>query len=100
MRRGQTVAISIDALPGMDFEGRVDSFAPASGSLFSLLPPENATGNYTKIVQRIPVKILVRGDISKVALLKPGMSASVTIDTRDRGEEGSTPASQNAEAQH
>ncbi len=100
MRRGQTVAISIDALPGMDFEGRVDSFSPASGSLFSLLPPENATGNYTKIVQRIPVKILVRGDISKIALLRPGMSAGVTIDTRDKGEDAATPASQNADAIH
>ena len=56
----------------------------------------NATGNYTKIVQRIPVKILVSGDVSKVALLKPGMSAGVTIDTRDKGEEAA--ASQNAEA--
>jgi membrane fusion protein, multidrug efflux system len=98
MRRGQTVAIKIDALPGSDFEGRVESFAPASGSLFSLLPPENATGNYTKIVQRIPVKILVRGDVSKIALLKPGMSAGVTIDTRDEGDDA--PASQNADAKH
>lgn len=98
MRRGQTVEIKIDALPGSDFEGKVESFAPASGSLFSLLPPENATGNYTKIVQRIPVKILVGGDIAKVALLKPGMSAVVTIDTRDAGED--VGAAQKAEAQH
>lgn len=103
MRRGQTVQISIDALPGIDFEGRIDSFAPASGSLFSLLPPENATGNYTKIVQRIPVKILVRGEIAKVALLRPGMSAGVVIDTRDRGEsDAASPDAtpQKAEAQH
>lgn len=98
MRRGQAADISIDALPGQTFEGRVESFAPASGSLFSLLPPENATGNYTKIVQRIPVKILVGGDASKIALLKPGMSAVVTIDTRDKGSDA--PASQNAEAGH
>jgi membrane fusion protein (multidrug efflux system) len=103
MRRGQVVAISIDALPGMAFEGRVDSFAPASGSLFSLLPPENATGNYTKIVQRIPVKIAVEGDIAKIALLRPGMSAGVVIDTRDAGEREPIPAKsgpQNADAQH
>src|SRR6185436_2798396 len=98
MRRGQTVDISIDALPGSKFEGKVDSFAPASGSLFSLLPPENATGNYTKIVQRIPVKIMVQGDVSTLGRLKPGMSAVVTIDTRDKGDD--TPASQNADAQH
>src|SRR6185295_10763655 len=99
MRRGQTVQISIDALPDMAFEGRVESFAPASGSLFSLLPPENATGNYTKIVQRIPVKILVRGDVAKIALLKPGMSAGVVIDTRDSGiADAAMPAPQKAEA--
>ena len=102
MRRGQAVQISIDALPDLAFEGRVDSFSPASGSLFSLLPPENATGNYTKIVQRIPVKIAVRGDVAKIALLKPGMSAVVVIDTRDKGEAetAATPAPQKAEAQH
>jgi membrane fusion protein (multidrug efflux system) len=98
MRRGQAVDIAIDALPGQSFEGHVDSFAPASGSLFSLLPPENATGNYTKIVQRIPVKIMVGGETEKVALLKPGMSAVVTIDTRDKGSDA--PQSQNAEAGH
>jgi len=101
MQRGQPVQISIDALPGIDFAGRIDSFSPASGSLFSLLPPENATGNYTKIVQRIPVKILVQGDIAKIALLKPGMSAGVTIDTRDEGVAEAAPASpapQKAEA--
>ena len=98
MRRGQAVDINIDALPGQTFEGHVESFAPASGSLFSLLPPENATGNFTKIVQRIPVKILVGGDVGKVALLKPGMSAVVTIDTRDKGSDAA--ASQNAEAAH
>ncbi len=101
MRRGQAVQINIDALPGMPFEGRIDSFSPASGSLFSLLPPENATGNYTKIVQRIPVKIAVEGDIAKIALLRPGMSAGVLIDTRDRGEREPVPAKaspQNADA--
>ena len=101
MRRGQAVAIRIDALPGMTFQGRVDSFSPASGSLFSLLPPENATGNYTKIVQRMPVKIAVEGDIAKIALLRPGMSAGVVIDTRDTGEREPPPAKsapQNADA--
>ena len=57
MRPGQPVEIKIDAYPDQVFEGVVDSFAPASGSEFSLLPPENATGNFTKIVRRVPVKI-------------------------------------------
>ena len=103
MRRGQVAQITVDALPDLPFEGRVDSFAPASGSLFSLLPPENATGNYTKIVQRIPVKIVVEGDIAKIALLRPGMSAVVVIDTRDRGEREPVPnksGPQSADASH
>jgi membrane fusion protein (multidrug efflux system) len=83
MRRGQAVDIAIDALPGQSFEGHVDSFAPASGSLFSLLPPENATGNYVKVVQRVPVKIVIddKPDPAHV-VLGPGMSAVPTVKVR------------------
>ena len=57
LRPGQTVSIAVDALPEHDIEGTVESFSPASGAVFSLLPPDNATGNFTKIVQRLPVRI-------------------------------------------
>ena len=60
----------------------VDSIAPASGQEFALLPPDNATGNFTKIVQRIPVKIMLRHDMALAGLLRPGMSVEPTIDTR------------------
>ena len=63
-------------------EGTVDERAPASGSEFSLLPPENATGNFTKIVQRVPVRIAVPADGRRAALLRPGMSVVVRIDTQ------------------
>lgn len=78
MRPGQAVDILVDAYPGQPFEGVVDSFAPASGSEFSLLPPENATGNFTKIVRRVPVKIKFRpgADLSR---LRPGLSTVVKV---------------------
>ncbi len=82
MQAGQPVEITVDAYPDMVLSGCVDSFSPASGAVFSLLPPENATGNFTKIVQRIPVKILVdTGDLPG-GRLRPGMSVEVTVDTR------------------
>ncbi|MFT3809829.1 MAG: HlyD family secretion protein [Micropepsaceae bacterium] len=86
MRRGQAVTVSIDAFPDLKVGGKIDSFAPATGSEFSLLPPENATGNFTKIVQRLPVKVLVTGDASALAMLRPGMSVTVSVDTRDEGD--------------
>jgi membrane fusion protein (multidrug efflux system) len=79
---GQTATISIDALPDHDITGRLVSVAPASGSVFSLLPPDNATGNFTKIVQRIPVRIEVPASIKTAALLRPGMSVVVTVNTK------------------
>ncbi len=82
LKPGQPVKISIDALPGRTFEGRVASFAPASGSVFSLLPPDNATGNFTKIVQRLPVRILVPLDIVDQGVLRPGMSVVVNVNTK------------------
>ncbi|MDE2383557.1 MAG: HlyD family secretion protein [Alphaproteobacteria bacterium] len=85
LRPGQKVEITVDSYKGQTFEGKVASLSPASGAEFSLLPPDNATGNFTKIIQRFPVKILVAPEIS--AKLRPGMSVAVSIDTRDKGAE-------------
>src|SRR5919205_332653 len=82
MRPGQPAEISVDAYPDEPLQGRVESFAPASGAQFSLLPPDNATGNFTKIVQRVPVRIAVPADAAIAGLLRPGLSVTVTIDTR------------------
>jgi membrane fusion protein (multidrug efflux system) len=79
---GQPVRVEVDTFPGDDFIGRVDTLAPASGLEFSLLPPDNATGNFTKIVQRIPVKIVFPADQALAGRLRPGMSVSASIDTR------------------
>ncbi len=81
MRIGQPVQIKIDAYPQMSFHGMVESFSPASGSEFSLLPPENATGNFTKIIQRLPVKIRF-AKRTDVRLLKSGFSAEVRVKVR------------------
>jgi membrane fusion protein (multidrug efflux system) len=82
LKPGQPVEISVDALPGRSLEGRVDSLAPASGSVFSLLPPDNATGNFTKIVQRLPVRILLPAEVTEQSLLRPGMSVVVSVNTK------------------
>ncbi len=82
MVRGERVAISIDTYPGLDVTGTVDSLAPGTGAQFALLPAENATGNFTKIVQRVPVKIVIDRDSLKGIELRPGLSATVTVDTR------------------
>jgi membrane fusion protein (multidrug efflux system) len=81
VRNGQPVEISIDSFHGTKLKGHVDSLSPASGLEFALLPPDNATGNFTKIVQRVPVKILL-DDRTLIGLLRPGMSAEPTIDTK------------------
>ena len=78
---GDVAEIRIDAFPGVVFHGKVNSLSPASGSQFSLLPPDNATGNFTKITQRIPVKITFDPDSRLTGRLRPGMSVVVTIDT-------------------
>lgn len=78
---GQTATISVDSLDGEELKGTVQSVAPASGSQFSLLPPENATGNFTKIVQRVPVRIAIPASEAK-GRLRPGLSVVVSIDTR------------------
>jgi len=82
VRPGQPVTIDVDTFPGTAVHGHVDSVAPASGQEFALLPPDNATGNFTKIVQRIPVKIVVSTNDPLANLLRPGMSVEPTIDTK------------------
>jgi membrane fusion protein (multidrug efflux system) len=82
IRPGQPVNISVDAYGHRKFAGIVDSISPAAGSVFTLLPPDNATGNFTKIVQRLPVRIRVPKDVAEQNLLRAGMSVYVTVDTR------------------
>ena len=97
---GQPVSISVDALPDDAIEGRVASLSPASGSVFSLLPPDNATGNFTKIVQRLPVRIEVPAAVAAQRVLRPGMSVVVRVDTKPRhtDEAGLTSAAEAAPA--
>src|SRR6202158_3171248 len=84
VRKGQAVDIAVDMFPGQVVHGRVDSIAPASGQEFALLPPDNATGNFTKVVQRIPVRIALDGDNNPLVALRPGMSVIPTIETRSQ----------------
>lgn len=83
MREGQSVKIAVDAFPGQHLKGRLASLSPASGAEFSLIPPENATGNFIKIVQRVPVKIIFDAEQPLVRNLRSGMSVVVELDTRD-----------------
>jgi membrane fusion protein (multidrug efflux system) len=78
MRPGQKATVEVDAFPGVVFTGTVESISPGTGAVFSLLPPENATGNFVKIVQRVPVKIILD---QPGALLRPGMSVIATVTT-------------------
>jgi membrane fusion protein, multidrug efflux system len=91
LRAGQPVAIAVDALPGRNIEGRVASFAPASGSVFSLLPPDNATGNFTKVVQRVAVRVVVPVDVAEQSVLRPGMSVVVGVNTKSGAVVASRP---------
>jgi membrane fusion protein, multidrug efflux system len=86
MRAGQPATIHVDALSGADLHGTVASFAPGTGSEFALLPPQNATGNFTKIVQRVPVRIHVDAGEEARKVLMPGLSATVKVDTRGARE--------------
>ena len=85
VRSGEPVRLRVDTFPGTQVRGCVDSLAPASGLEFSLLPPDNATGNFTKIVQRIPVKIVLDDRQTLIGRLRPGMSVEASIDTKSRG---------------
>ena len=79
---GEKVKVNVDALGSDGFEGTVASLAPASGSVFSLLPADNATGNFTKIVQRVPVRITIPQDVLNTDRLQAGLSVVVDVDTR------------------
>jgi membrane fusion protein, multidrug efflux system len=82
MRPGQKASVEVDAYDGRTFQGHIDSIAAATGARFSLLPPENATGNFVKVVQRVPVKILLDANQDPEHLLRPGMSVTPTVYTR------------------
>jgi membrane fusion protein (multidrug efflux system) len=92
IRPGQPVTISVDAYGHRKFSGTVDSISPAAGSVFTLLPPDNATGNFTKIVQRLPVRIRVPKDVAKQSLLRAGMSVYATVDTRKGAQDADNEA--------
>jgi membrane fusion protein, multidrug efflux system len=81
MRVGQPTEVEIDAYPGVKLHGEIESFSGATGARFSLLPPDNATGNFTKVVQRVPVRIHLH-DLPAEVLLRPGMSAELSVNTR------------------
>ena len=87
IRPGQPVTIKVDAYGFRKFKGTVESLSPAAGSVFTLLPPDNATGNFTKIVQRLPVRIRVPKDVARQNLLRAGMSVYATVDTTKGAED-------------
>ncbi|APG63522.1 multidrug ABC transporter permease [Sphingorhabdus lutea] len=82
MRIGQPVTIKVDAISGVEFRGTVETISPGTGANFSLIPPQNATGNFTKIVQRVPVRIKLEAGPESRQLLLPGLSLEVSVDTR------------------
>ena len=98
MQVGGTVRLEIDAYPETPLTGTIESLAPASGSTFSLLPPENATGNFTKVVQRVPVRIALPRPNPLLGLLRPGLSVVVTADRRHAGQAQATAPIERAEA--
>ncbi|MDF3072381.1 MAG: hypothetical protein K0S54_48 [Alphaproteobacteria bacterium] len=91
VREGQLVTFTVDAYPGVEWKGKVESLSPATGAEFSILPPQNATGNWVKVVQRLPVRLAIEADPAKPPL-RMGMSAIVTIDTGEQGAAAQTPA--------
>jgi membrane fusion protein (multidrug efflux system) len=98
IRVGQTARVTVDAFPDLVLSGHVDSWSPGTGSTFALLAPDNATGNFTKVVQRMPVKLVLDADPALGALVRPGMSVEATIDTaggRTTGSDDRRPASEN-----
>jgi membrane fusion protein (multidrug efflux system) len=92
VRVGDRATFTVDAYPGREFEGRVESLSPATGARFALLPPDNATGNFTKVVQRVPVRIAVDQPSSAPVPLRPGMSVDVTIETGKTNSSAGTTA--------
>jgi membrane fusion protein (multidrug efflux system) len=79
---GQPATVVADVLPGKTFHGHVESLAPGTGAVFAVIPPENATGNFTKIVQRVPVRVALDGGDARLGELRPGLSTTVSVDTR------------------
>lgn len=98
VRAGQKVDVYVDMFPGVTLHGHVDSIAPASGQEFALLPPDNATGNFTKIVQRIPVKIVLDRNDPLAGRLRPGMSVSPYIETKETNSQSVNAAAKPAHA--
>jgi membrane fusion protein, multidrug efflux system len=98
IRPGQPVTISVDAYGHRKFAGVVESISPAAGSVFTLLPPDNATGNFTKIVQRLPVRIRVPKDVARQNLLRAGMSVYATVDTSEGARDADSDADLDAPA--
>jgi membrane fusion protein, multidrug efflux system len=88
MRPGQPAAVVADVLSGKIFHGHVESLAPGTGAVFSVIPPENATGNFTKIVQRVPVRIALDDGAASLGELRPGLSTTVSVDTKPDARPG------------
>ena len=84
MQAGQQVELKVDVFPGTPLRGHIDSIAPATGVTFAAVAPENATGNFTKVVQRLPVRISINRDQKLAKQLRPGMSVIVRVDTRSK----------------
>ncbi|MFZ0988318.1 MAG: HlyD family secretion protein, partial [Xanthobacteraceae bacterium] len=84
MKAGQPASVVADTLSGHVFHGHLSSLAPATGAVFSIIPPENATGNFTKIVQRVAVRIALDDNDPNSAMIRPGLSTIATVDTRSR----------------
>ena len=98
LKPGQPAKISIDAFSTHKIDGTVESLSAASGAVFSLLPPDNATGNFTKIVQRLPVRIRVPKQVAKQNLLRAGMSVYATVDTSNGAKDADSEADLDAPA--
>jgi membrane fusion protein (multidrug efflux system) len=79
MKEGLPVEVKVDAFPNEKLQGTIYSFSPATGAMFSLLPPDNATGNFVKVIQRVPVKVKLNTPASLASLLRPGMSVKVSV---------------------
>lgn len=88
MRPGQPATVVADVLPGKVLRGHVESLAPGTGAVFSVIPPENATGNFTKIVQRVPVRVALDDGDARLGELRPGLSTTVSVDTRPGTQAG------------
>jgi membrane fusion protein (multidrug efflux system) len=82
MRIGQPATVTADVAPDQPLHGHIESLAPATGAVFSVIPPENATGNFTKIVQRVPVRVMLDEDSARLVALRPGLSTEVSVDTK------------------